>query len=99
MKQAQVRKPAIATGAAMDFITGAQIEKSAGQGADKGKAKKTAHKAAIKANPERVFFAPEGDRRLTINLREDLHKKLKVAAVEQESTAGEIIEQLIAKYL
>lgn len=47
----------------------------------------------------RTFFAPEGYRRLTINLPEDLHKKLRLAAVEQDCTATEIIEQLLRKKL
>ena len=51
------------------------------------------------AAEKRAFFAPEGYRRLTINLREDLHKKLRLAAVESDSTATEIIERLLVKEL
>ena len=47
----------------------------------------------------RIFHAPEGHRRLTINLRDDLHKKLRMAAVERDCTATEIIEQLLVKEL
>lgn len=47
----------------------------------------------------RVFNAPEGYRRLTINLPEDLHKKLRLAAVEDDCTATEIIERLLNKEL
>lgn len=47
----------------------------------------------------RIFHAPDGHRRLTINLRDDLHKKLRMAAVERDCTATEIIEQLLAKEL
>ena len=47
----------------------------------------------------RVFNAPEGYRRLTINLPEDLHKKLRLAAIEQDCTATEIIERLLNKEL
>jgi hypothetical protein len=47
----------------------------------------------------RVFHAPEGHRRLTINLRDNLHKKLRLAAVERDCTATEIIEQLLEKEL
>jgi hypothetical protein len=53
------------------------------------------HEAADK----RVFYAPEGYRRLTINLREDLHKKLRLMAVEQDCTATDIIERLLVKEL
>ena len=50
------------------------------------------------AKPEkntRIFNAPEGYRRLTINLPEDLHKKLRLSAVEQDCTATDIIERLL----
>lgn len=47
----------------------------------------------------RAFFAPEGYRRLTVNLPEALHKKLRLAAVEQDCTATEIIERLLVKEL
>ena len=51
------------------------------------------------AAEKRAFFAPEGYRRLTINLPEALHKKLRLAAVEQDCTATEIIERLLVKEL
>jgi len=51
------------------------------------------------AGEKRAFFAPEGYRRLTINLREDLHKKLRLAAVEQDRNATDIIERLLVKEL
>jgi hypothetical protein len=40
-------------------------------------------------------YAPEGYRRLTINLPISLHKKLKMKAVEQNTTATEIIEKFL----
>ena len=48
---------------------------------------------------KRVFNAPEGHRRLTINLPIELHKKLKLAAVNRDVTATEIIESLLLKEL
>lgn len=45
----------------------------------------------------RSTYAPEGYRRLTINLPEKLHKKLRMKAVEQNTTATEIIERLLNK--
>lgn len=53
----------------------------------------------IKASNNRVFHAPEGYRRLTINLPEEMHKKLRLAAIEQDCTATEIIERLLNKEL
>jgi len=54
------------------------------------KGKKTASKSGL---------VPEGDRRLVCNVRSDLHKKLRHAAIEKETTVGEIIEVMIEKYL
>jgi hypothetical protein len=53
-------------------------------------------KGAKQASAEkRAFFAPEGYRRLTINLPVELHKNLKLAAIEQDCTATAIIERLL----
>ncbi len=54
-----------------------------------------------KASPadKRVFYAPEGYRRLTINLKEDFHKKLRLMAVEQDCTVTDIIVGLVSKEL
>ena len=51
------------------------------------------------ASGKRAFFAPEGYRRLTINLREELHKKLRLAAIEQDCNATDIIERLLSNEL
>lgn len=45
----------------------------------------------------RSFFAPEGYRRLTINLPEELHKELRRKAVEDDSTATDIIVNLLTE--
>jgi hypothetical protein len=42
---------------------------------------------------------PEGDVRLTANIRDDLHLKLKIAAARRRTTIGELIEELVEKYL
>jgi hypothetical protein len=49
--------------------------------------------------PSRIFNAPEGYKRLTINLPIELHTKLKIAAAKNEQTATEIIEMLLNEYL
>jgi hypothetical protein len=46
---------------------------------------------------KRIFNAPEGYRRLTINLREDIHKQIKLMAIEQDSTVTDIISMLLEK--
>lgn len=42
---------------------------------------------------------PVGDVRLTLNVREELHQKLKIASAMTRTTMGCIVEQLIAEKL
>lgn len=42
---------------------------------------------------------PQGDARLVANIRKDLHKRLKHAAVDREMTIGEVVEELIEKHV
>ena len=44
-------------------------------------------------------LVPEGDVRLTANIREDLHLRLKIAAARQRTTIGELIESMVEKYI
>ena len=92
-----ITKPQLDIAQALTFATG--TIKSEKIGKDMGKSKIMSLTASKTASNTRIFFAPEGDKRLTINLNAELHKKLKIAAIEQGITAGEIIEQLIKKYL
>ena len=48
---------------------------------------------------KRVFYAPEGHRRLTINLEESMHKKLRQMALDQDCTVTDIIVNLVSKEL
>ena len=41
---------------------------------------------------------PTGDVRLTVNIREDLHQRLKIRAVEQRTTVGELIEEWVESW-
>lgn len=97
MKEVQITKPLLNTAQAITFATGQPEIENIGK--DKGRPKKMAKKALNASNSTRIFFAPEGDKRLTINLDAELHKKLKITAIEQGITAGEIIEQLIKQYV
>ncbi|WP_224981165.1 hypothetical protein [Geomonas agri] len=57
-------------------------------------------KVAPKAGGKVVSgMVPEGDVRLTANIRQDLHLKLKIASAYRRTTIGEIIEELLEKYL
>ena len=42
---------------------------------------------------------PAGDVRLTVNIRQDLHLKLKIAAAERRTTIGQLIEEWVEKHL
>ena len=55
----------------------------------------------VRQKPSRGLsgLVPEGDVRLTANIREDLHLKLKIAAARQRTTIGELIEQMVEKYI
>jgi len=49
------------------------------------------------AKVTKIFHAPVGYRRLTINLREDIHKKIRLKAVEEDCTVTDIITKLLEK--
>lgn len=44
-------------------------------------------------------LVPEGDVRLTANIRADLHMNLKMYAVKEKTTIGEILEKLIEQHI
>jgi hypothetical protein len=56
-------------------------------------AKGSTAKASSKVT--KIFHAPQGYRMLTINLREDIHKKIKMKAIEQDCTVTDIIAKLL----
>ena len=92
-----ITKPQLDIAQALTFATESIKSEKVSKG--KGKDKIIALTASKTKGSTRIFFAPEGDKRLTINLNAELHKKLKIAAIEQGITAGEIIENLIQKNL
>ena len=49
--------------------------------------------------PKRIFYAPDGDVRLTINIRKELKQKLHIAKVMTDKNMGDLIEQLISEKL
>jgi hypothetical protein len=48
---------------------------------------------------KRVFNAPAGDKRLTVNVSKELHLKLKMAAIMAQTTVGELIEKFAKSHL
>lgn len=100
-RTAQVSKPTLGThaDAALAFAKGDQ---KATQAASKGKPAPTPRKARGKAPAPGKSLSgqvPEGDVRLTANIRAELHLRLKIAAATQRTTVGELIERLIESNL
>ena len=55
----------------------------------------------LSASPEtgKSGLVPGGDVRLSANIDRSIHLKLKIAAAEQRTTIGELIEQLVTDHL
>lgn len=66
--------------------TSAQTGVTKGKGAARAEAAPTGQKSGL---------VPEGDVRLTANIRGDLHLKLKIRAAQERTTVGELIEQWV----
>ena len=47
--------------------------------------------------PKRIFYAPEGYKRLTINLPQELHSAIKILAINEERTVTDIIVDLLER--
>jgi hypothetical protein len=60
---------------------------------------RTAQSTASAAGKGLSGQIPEGDVRLTANIRQDLHLRLKIAAAIQGTTIGELLEGLIEKHV
>ncbi len=83
-----------------DLVSTGQSTGSAPRGG-KGDAARGRRKKVPKA-PAKTYAAglvPAGDVRLTINIRQDLHLRLKIAAAHERTTIGEIIEELVEQYV
>lgn len=97
MKNSHITKPTLNTQEALRFAS--ESHESEKSGHDKDKGKYLAKTALIRPHVLKISFAPEGDRRLTINIKEDLHRKLKIMAIDNETTVGDIIERLVLNYM
>ena len=87
-KITSLKKP-ISNEAVMAFAEGAQEAKTTtarGMGLSKSENAPKGQKSGL---------LPTGDVRLTANIREDLHLKLKIKAAQERTTIGELIEEWI----
>lgn len=92
LKKPLLSKPVFNAAAARAFAegsTGAQTRVANGVGAAREETALTGQKSGL---------VPEGDVRLTANIRADLHLALKIRAAQERTTAGELIEQWIANW-
>ncbi len=92
-----ITKPALNISEALAFAT--EQPKTEKLGKDKGKGKIIAHTALNETKKQVSGLVPDDDVRLTANIRKDLHLKLKIRAAEERTTIGELIEDLIEKYI
>lgn len=88
-KVSSLKKPTLTRDAVLKFAEGAA------KPAPAGKAKARAELAPVGMKSGLV---PAGDVRLSANIRADLHTRLRIRAVEERTTVGELIEAWIASW-
>lgn len=85
-KIATLKKPTLTTAAVQAFAegaTGAPTAAARGKGAARAEAAPAGQKSGL---------VPAGDVRLTVNIRDDVHQALKIRAVQERTTVGDLIE-------
>lgn len=85
-KITNLKKPTLTTAAVQAFaegVTGAPTGAARGKGAARAKTATTGQKSGL---------VPAGDVRLTVNIKDDAHQKLKIRAVQERTTVGDLIE-------
>ena len=98
-QEVSILKPTMGA-AALGFATGSPQEAiGTVSGSNEGQSTTKAAKRPKTPSKQVSGLVPEGDVRLTANISEEHHIKLKVAAATQRTTIGELIEQLIDKGL
>jgi len=95
MAKTTIKKPTLDTAAALGFAEGPTRTRK-----DKTlpKGKKTARRVSQEAD-SKSGLVPTGDVRLTANISEDRHRRLKYASADLRMPIGEIIEALVDHYL
>lgn len=87
---ATLTKPKLSDKAVMDFVTNGAVD-----AAESSTIKSSAANAPV---GEKSGLVPVGDVRLTANVRSDIHMKLKMRAVQERTTVGELIEQWVQSW-
>jgi hypothetical protein len=89
VKKPQIQKPILDANLAMTFA----------EDRPQATVEKTARPKSEEAEEPRSGKVPKGDVRLTVNVRQDLHLRLKVEAAHRRTTIGEILEELIEAHV
>lgn len=92
-KQASLRKPVLSSDDVLQFAESGR----GGRSSSKARGSKPAAASGEVSPASR--FPPSGDVRLTVNLRGDLHMRLKMEAVKRRTTVGEILEELVQQHI
>lgn len=89
-KAAQVSKPHLDASGALAFAT---------ESMNAGQAMGSSTRSSKQPSKVVSGLVPDGDVRLTANIKESLHLKLKIAAATRRTTIGELLEELIERHL
>jgi len=81
-----LKKPTLNDSAVIAFAEGSRARQNV---ATKGK---VATKSENAPTGQKSGLVPAGDVRLTVNIRDDLHQRLKIRAVQERTTVGDLIE-------
>ena len=99
-KKTTLKKPTLTTDAVVGF---AEAPAKPAEGHKKAKAGKgiadTEKPASDSIKTGKSGLVPANDVRLSANIDRAIHLKLKIAAAEQRTTIGELIESLVTEYL
>lgn len=87
-KITSLKKP-ISNDAVLAFAEAGQATAAKGTGLSKSETAPKGQKSGL---------LPPGDVRLTANIREDLHLKLKIKAAQERTTIGELIERWVESW-
>jgi hypothetical protein len=92
-----LRKPTLSTAQVLSFAEGRTAAKSDKVGKVAGSRRSAETAPAAATGGQKSRFAPAGDFRLTVNMRDDLHQRLKIEAVKRRTTVGELLETLVER--
>jgi hypothetical protein len=98
-KRTQLTKPTLNVDAALAFASGDHKPAKAASRETPSSSHRKTPATALEPGKSLSGLVPEGDVRLTANIREDLHLKLKIAAATRRTTIGELLEELIESHL